>query len=109
MDSLDILQTRHRANCSINAATLNFSGINTNPFEYDDGSELFTALNENIKQLIQKEIPELTDWKVGKIDKNYTSSERLSVGFNSKLDTIDGKLLNKEEFNNIWRSKWEVS
>lgn len=45
MDSLDILQTRHRANCSINAATLNFSGINTNPFEYDDGSELFTAIN----------------------------------------------------------------
>jgi hypothetical protein len=45
MDSLDILQTRHRANCCINAATLNFSGINTNPFEYDDGSDLFTSLN----------------------------------------------------------------
>lgn len=40
-------------------------------------------------------MPDLTDWKVGKIDKNYTSSERLSVGFNYKLDTIDGKLLNR--------------
>lgn len=95
MDSLDILQARHRANRIINAATLNFSGINTNPFEYDDGSELFKALNENIKALIQKEIPELTDWKVGKIDKNYNSSDRLSVGFSSKLDKKDGKLLNR--------------
>lgn len=49
MDSLDILQARHRENCCINAATLNFSGINTNPFEYDDGSKLFSSLNENIK------------------------------------------------------------
>lgn len=76
-------------------ATLNFSGINTNPFEYDDGSEMFNALNENVKQLIQAEHPDLTEWKVGKIDKNYTSSDRLSVGFSDKLSTIDNKLLNK--------------
>jgi hypothetical protein len=37
----------------------------------------------------------MTEWKVGKIDKNYTSSERLSVGFSSKLDKIEGRLLNK--------------
>jgi hypothetical protein len=49
MDSLDILQQRHRNNCSIDAATLNFSGINTNPFEYDDGSDMFTSINENVK------------------------------------------------------------
>ena len=98
MDSLDILQGRHRNNCTINAATLNFSGINTNPFEYDDGSEMFVALNENVKELIKKEQPDLTDWKVGKIDKNYTSAERLSVGFNEKLDTFEGNLLNRQQF-----------
>lgn len=62
-----------------------------------------------MKQLIQQEIPELTEWKVGKIDKNYTSSDRLSVGFSSKLDKVNGKLLNKDEFDTLWRSKWDVS
>jgi hypothetical protein len=32
MDSLDILQAHHRKLSKINIATLNFSGINTNPF-----------------------------------------------------------------------------
>jgi hypothetical protein len=48
----------------------------------------------------------MTDWKGGKIDKNYTSSDRLSVGFNSKLETHKSHLLNWEEFDSIWKSKW---
>ena len=31
----------------INVATLNFSGINTNPFEFNDGSKNFRTLNDN--------------------------------------------------------------
>lgn len=50
-------------------ATLNFSGINTNPFEYNDGSDLFQRLNTTAKKLINNELPGLTEWKVGKIDK----------------------------------------
>ena len=37
----------------IKAATLNFSGINTNPFEYNDGSEFVKHLNHNY-QLIKE-------------------------------------------------------
>jgi hypothetical protein len=52
-------------------------------------------------------LPGLQEWNVGKIDKNYTSIDRLSVGFNNHPDTINGRLLNREEFNQIWREKWE--
>lgn len=38
MDSLDVLQNHHRKSRIISVSTLNFSGINTNPTEYDDGS-----------------------------------------------------------------------
>ena len=33
----------------MNFATLNFSGVNTNPFEYDDGSDIFKRINENVQ------------------------------------------------------------
>ena len=33
----------------MNIASLNFSGINTNPFEYDDGSEFFKRINDNVQ------------------------------------------------------------
>ncbi len=96
MDSLDVLQNHHRKSRIINVSTLNFSGINTNPTEYDDGSQLLAELNANVKELLEKQLPGLQEWNVGKIDKNYTSTDRLSVGFNNRPDTINGKLLNKE-------------
>lgn len=43
---------------------------------------------------------------MGKIDKNYTSPQRLSVGFNAHIDSLDGKLLNKEEFIKLWKEKF---
>ena len=107
MDSLDVLQNHHRKSRIISVSTLNFSGINTNPTEYDDGSQLLTALNANVKELLEKQLPGLQEWNVGKIDKNYTSTDRLSVGFNNHPETINDRLLNKEEFNQIWREKWE--
>lgn len=36
----------------MNVATLNFSGVNTNPFEYDDGSEMIDEINKNVQHLI---------------------------------------------------------
>lgn len=53
MESLDLLQQEHLRSTTMHAATLNFSGINTNPFEYDDGSELFTRINAYVQELTQ--------------------------------------------------------
>lgn len=38
MENLDTLETQHIEKSKVKVATVNFSGINTNPFEYDDGS-----------------------------------------------------------------------
>ena len=53
MESLDLLQQEHLRSTTLHTATLNFSGINTNPFEYDDGSELFTRINAYVQELTQ--------------------------------------------------------
>ena len=45
MENLDLLHSHYVEKSKINISTLNFSGINTNPFEYDDGSELFVRIN----------------------------------------------------------------
>lgn len=39
MDSLDVLYNVEIKKRKLVVATLNFSGINVNPFEYDDGSK----------------------------------------------------------------------
>jgi hypothetical protein len=84
MESLDMLEAEHVRKSKVSVATLNFSGINTNPFEYDDGSVFFEKINQNVRELIAAEFPDLKDWKLGKIDKDY-SGNRLSVGFNSEM------------------------
>lgn len=51
-DLLDSLDTLHRVETqrrNIKLATLNFSGINLNPFEYYDGSEDTRKISENMK------------------------------------------------------------
>lgn len=42
------------------------------------------------------DVPGMTEWKVGKIDKDFTSSARLSVAFSKNIDSINGKLLTRE-------------
>jgi hypothetical protein len=39
MDTLEVLYKKQSELRNVKTATLNFSGINTNPFEYHDGSE----------------------------------------------------------------------
>lgn len=41
LETLDLLHKKHLDWRKITFATMNFSGINTNPFEYDDGSAMF--------------------------------------------------------------------
>lgn len=79
---------------SLKVATLNFSGINTNPFEYDDGSERLTRLNETVQQLIATELPGLKEWTGAKIDKAY-QKDRMSIAFGDKIELVEGKLPNK--------------
>lgn len=45
MDTLEVLYHKQRELRNLKVATLNFSGINTNPFEYHDGSEEYDKLN----------------------------------------------------------------
>ena len=46
----------------MNVATLNFSGVNTNPFQYDDGSEMFAQINKNVEEIVEKEFSDMKDW-----------------------------------------------
>jgi hypothetical protein len=62
MENLDLLETQHVEKSKMNVATLNFSGVNTNPFEYDDGSEMFTKINKSVQEIIEKEFPDMKDW-----------------------------------------------
>ena len=45
------------------------------------------------------------DWKLGKIDKEFING-RLSVGFSSEIESIENKLLNKDEFFKLWMEKF---
>jgi hypothetical protein len=53
MENLHILETHHIEQSKLNVATLNFSGINTNPFEYNDGSDLFKKINESVQAIMK--------------------------------------------------------
>ena len=78
-------------------ATLNFSGINLNPFEYHDSSTEADQLNSLFVKNLAKHRPGMTKWGVGKIDKYIHN--RMSVCYNDSFQlTEDGKLPNKKEF-----------
>ncbi len=64
----------------ITVATLNFSGINVNRFEYHNGSDFFDKLNNNFKTIQKAEMPDLTKWKGADLDKNYKQN-RFTVLF----------------------------
>ena len=64
----------------------------------------------NVQKMIRKECPDIRDWEVGKIDKEFTARTRQSVCFNPSLETVRMKffqrLPNKEEFVKIWKQKF---
>ena len=68
---------------------------------------MFDKVNKYVKDIIDKEFPDMKDWEVGKIDKDFTANARLSVGFTSNMDSIEGRLLTREEYATIWRKKFE--
>ena len=83
---------------SLKVATLNFSGINTNPYEFNDGSPLFQQLNENYILLQKVDFPELKKWVGGRLDKRFKSN-RLTVLFGDELiENLGGSLLPKGRF-----------
>ena len=87
---------------------MNFSGINTSPFEYDDGSEEMAALNQIAQKIIKERCPEMENWKIGKIDKVY-HEDRQSIAYNDKIGLFEGKFPTMEEFYMIWKLKFSTS
>ena len=81
---------------SILCATLNFSGININPFEYYDGSEEIKRISAIMSSIMAKEGKNFSSAELSIIDKKYKKSNmsvRLGYGM-----VIDGKLPNKKEY-----------
>jgi len=78
---------------TISVATLNFSGINNNPFEFDDGSDIFNKLNTNFQLIKAAEFPEKKAWEGALLDKNF-KKDRFTILFGNELTTaIKGKNL----------------
>ena len=64
-------------------ATLNFSGINTNPFEYFDGSKEIEKISNNMMLILKTEQSNL-NVRLDIIDKCYCSN-RMSVRFGDEV------------------------
>lgn len=101
MENLDILHSTLQQQRNISFASLNFSGINTNPFEYDDGSELFLTLNAHFQILFDLHLKEKKLDNAAKIDKAYKHN-RLSVAYTDQFTLVDSKLPDRKEFEMIW-------
>jgi hypothetical protein len=54
MDTLEVLYKKQTELRKIQAATLNFSGINLSPFEYYDNTEEANKLNELFKANLER-------------------------------------------------------
>lgn len=94
MDTLEVLYQKQTELRNIKVATLNFSGINTSPFEYHDGTDEYDQLNRLFLQNLQKERPEITNWAIGKIDKEV--QERMSVAYMKGFTLADERLPKRE-------------
>ena len=89
-------------------ATLNFTGVNLNPFEYHDGTEIIEKIDKNMKEIIDKVGSTFDGVKFSLIDKNYTTGNKMSVRFN--VDACDGgKLLHKAEYLQKWRECFDIN
>lgn len=84
-------------------ATLNFSGINTSPFEYHNGSKEKSHLNS----IFQRLLDEYNDghpgvkWDIGKLDKIF-NKERYSVLYRPDCGFVRKRLVTQSEFEAIW-------
>jgi hypothetical protein len=83
-----------KASKFLKIGSLNFSGINTNPFEYDDGSDVIAGLNNKFKLIVAQEDKNLKEWPGAKLDKEY-KKDRLTICFGDEIELVDGKLPNK--------------
>lgn len=79
MDSLDTLYSEELKRRKFTLATLNFSGINLNPFEFYDGSEEIQKISENMKTILETE-RELINRNLSTIDKFYQNN-KMSIRF----------------------------
>ena len=81
-------------------ATLNFSGININPFEYYDGTEEIKRISTIMSSIMVKEEHNFSPSELAIIDKKYKKSDmsvRLGYGM-----LVDGKLPTKKEYLQMW-------
>lgn len=86
----------------LRVATLNFSGINNNRFEFHDGSQFFDDLNAKYRLIQEREFPEMKQWKGVLFDKNY-KSHRFTVLFGDELiQSLKGKLFSSHDFRILW-------
>lgn len=94
----------------LRTASLNFSGVNTSPFEYHDGSEEKNHLNQTFRELLDQyklEHPNI-HWSIAKIDKIF-NRERYSVLYRVDCGYVRGRLLNKEQFNAVWDRTFDLN
>jgi len=91
----------------INAATLNFSGINLSYFEYDDGSELFDSLNQKYKLIKDKEFPTMKAWKGSGLDKKYKEHRYTVLSGELFINRLGNRLPSKQEFESEWMRIYE--
>lgn len=91
----------------ITVASLNFSGINTNPFEYNDGTPFFKELNKNFKHIQELEFPKLQKWEGAILDKNFKTN-RFTILFGDEfIDQLKDKLYSKEQFDYLWNQHYQ--
>ena len=83
---------------TIKVASLNFSGINTNPFQYKDGSAFFLTLNLNYQNIRKAEFPDLKKWVGAPLDKHYKKNRFTILNGDLLIQQLDEKLFSKEQF-----------
>lgn len=93
MDSLDALYSVELKRRKFILATLNFSGINLNPFEFYDSSEQIKKISENMKTILETE-RELINRNLSAIDKFYQNN-RISIRFGNQICQFDYLLTKK--------------
>jgi hypothetical protein len=103
LDSLHIMHQVESERRAIKVSTLNFSGINTSPFEYFDGNEQTKRISEHMKEILEIERSALSD-KMGIIDKKYRTN-KMSIRYCAGV-CEEPKLPGKEEFIRKWREEY---
>ena len=79
----------------LKAATLNFGGVNISPFEYHDGSQEKSHLDEQFTQIFE-ECKE-QKWSIAKLDKVFQRG-RYSLLYHHGCGVVRGRLINRGQF-----------